>query len=199
MERVKLSRFGRPEYLRIIEHHGRFISILESGATTEAQQKKVAKTKETWQLFHKLISLAVQPKVSITEKQWLEEAKPFGKAFTARYTKQEVTTYIHLFIYHVGFYLEKYESIEIFANVATESMHSLNKDNLGRSCSGIITKQGLPLNRHRNDSAQSKLLLTVGGAIETFHLVRDCVVLWPLKNILVVVDSVMKPHARFSS
>jgi len=57
MERVKLSRFGRPEYLRIIEHHGRFISILESGATTEAQQKKVAKTKETWQLFHKLISL----------------------------------------------------------------------------------------------------------------------------------------------
>jgi len=58
MERVKLSRFGRPEYLRIIEHHGRFISILESGATTEAQQKKVAKTKETWQLFHKLISLA---------------------------------------------------------------------------------------------------------------------------------------------
>lgn len=97
LERVKKSRFGRPEYLRIIELYQDLIAVLERGANTETQQAKVEKTKVVWQQYHRLISVAVQPKVNITEKQWLQEALPFGNAFIARYAKQDVTTYIHIF------------------------------------------------------------------------------------------------------
>lgn len=134
-DRVKGSRLGRPEQLRIIENHQQFIAVLERGARTQTQQAKVAKTKKVWELYHKLLSLAVQPEVVITKQQWLAEAIPFGRTFIARYTKSEVTPYIHIFIYHIGFFLEKYGSIEKFANYATESMHSVNKRTIANASS----------------------------------------------------------------
>lgn len=84
-------------------------------------------TRQVWDLFAKLYSLAAQPEVKITEQQWLYEARQFGMAFVKRYPKEDVTPYIHVFVYHVGFYLERFGSLEKFANYAIESQHFLNK------------------------------------------------------------------------
>lgn len=40
---------------------------------------------------------------------------------------KEVTPYIHVFVQHLGFYLERYGSLEKFANYSTETQHYVNK------------------------------------------------------------------------
>ncbi len=71
-------------------------------------------------MFADLYSLMRQPKVHISEAQWQEEAQQFGKAFVAYYCNEDVTPYIHVFVYHVGYFLEHYQSIERFGNYAIE-------------------------------------------------------------------------------
>ncbi|KAL6070879.1 unconventional myosin-VIIb-like [Balamuthia mandrillaris] len=116
-QRVKKARFGRSDYLRILEQRA-----LSVGDGTRTQQ-----TEEIWELFAKLYTLAAQPQVIITEEEWLKMAREFGFMFSKRYGEEEVTPYIHVFVYHVGFYLHKYGSVEKFANYADESRHSRNK------------------------------------------------------------------------
>ncbi|ELR12286.1 uncharacterized protein ACA1_373170 [Acanthamoeba castellanii str. Neff] len=49
----------------------------------------------------------------------------FGKQFVIMHSAEEVTTYIHIFIYHYGYFLEKYSGVEKFSNYVLESKHSL--------------------------------------------------------------------------
>ncbi|KAL6069211.1 hypothetical protein QOT17_007748 [Balamuthia mandrillaris] len=135
LERVEKSCFGRPQHQAIIEHHQRFLMVLQEGARTPQQQKKVAEVIKVWTSYHKLISLAVHDKVNITQEEWLAEAREFGHAFTAHYDNSEVTPYIHIFVYHLGFYLEKFGSVQRFANFGIESKHSVNKKTIQQSSS----------------------------------------------------------------
>lgn len=45
--------------------------------------------------------------------------------FVIMHSAEEVTTYIHIFIYHYGYFLEKYSGVEKFSNYVLESKHSL--------------------------------------------------------------------------
>lgn len=92
---------------------------------------------QVWQQFHDLVALSSQDEgaVKITYREWLCEALPFGRTFVKCWGKEEVTTYIHIFVYHVGFYLQRWGSIEKFANYAIEGMVAVNKRNLHRATS----------------------------------------------------------------
>jgi hypothetical protein len=57
------------------------------------------------------------------------EAREFGQAFVDSYCEEEVTPYIHIFVYHIGLFLHKFGSVEKFANYAIEGMHRVNKTN----------------------------------------------------------------------
>ena len=48
----------------------------------------------------------MQNRLKITETQWRDEARPWGKLFVSCYGAEEVTPYIHVFVYHFGFYME---------------------------------------------------------------------------------------------
>jgi len=70
----------------------------------------------------------MQAHVQIKETTWRDEARKWGQLFKTIYQNEDVTPYIHVFIYHVGlFYLEHYQGIEKFATYALESKHSENK------------------------------------------------------------------------
>ena len=47
-------------------------------------------------------------------------AKKFANAVVNAAGEGAITTYIHIFVYHVGFFLEKYGTIEKFANYGVE-------------------------------------------------------------------------------
>lgn len=64
------------------------------------------------------------------------------KSFTERYGGEEVTPYIHVLVYHVGFYLERYGCLERFSNYSTESMHSQNKKVVAGASSGLGHQNG---------------------------------------------------------
>lgn len=57
--------------------------------------------------------------------------------FVLRYGGEEVTPYIHVFVYHVGFFLEKFGCLERFANYATETWHSRDKKVMKGATSGF--------------------------------------------------------------
>jgi hypothetical protein len=112
----------------------------------------VEKTEKIWELYYKLLTLAMQSNVQINEEEWIAEAIPFGQVFVDRYCAEEITTYIHIFIYHIGFFLAKFNSVEKFANYAIEGMHSVNKTNQRHQTSNFkntpnsnITKQQLQI------------------------------------------------------
>jgi len=52
-------------------------------------------------------------------------------------TPEDVITYLHIFVYHFGFFLTTYNGIKKFANYALEGKHSLIKCILGYSTSGF--------------------------------------------------------------
>ncbi|KAL6045515.1 hypothetical protein QOT17_022743 [Balamuthia mandrillaris] len=149
-QRVAKARFGRPDYIRILENQALFLKAVEKRARRRKSQERAANIKQLWDRFALLASLASQPKVTITENEWLELAREFGTKFTQAFGDEEVTPYIHVFIYHLGFFLEKYGSVERFANYATESRHFQNKH--------------IPTNGHSiQGSDKKKLLLSTTG------------------------------------
>ena len=51
------------------------------------------------------------------------------------YSDEDVTTYIHIFVYHYGYFLHKFNGIEKFSNYALEGKHSEMKRILAHSTS----------------------------------------------------------------
>jgi len=89
--------------------------------------------RRVWSEFRQLISLACAPKVNITAERWRSHAVPWAQSLQT--LGFNLTTYVHAFVFHVGFWLETYGGIFMFATFATESLHLLNKRNYQRQTS----------------------------------------------------------------
>lgn len=102
-----------------------------------------------WRRFLDLVILLSQAEglIHITLSQWLQEARPFGELYSRCFRKEEVTPYIHIFVYHVGFYLEHWGSIQKFANYSLEGTVSVDKRILQQGTSHFggqnASRQGL--------------------------------------------------------
>jgi hypothetical protein len=57
------------------------------------------------------------------QREWVAEAREFGRLFQKRFVNKHVTPYLHVFIYHLGYYIEEYGSIEAFSNYVIEELH----------------------------------------------------------------------------
>lgn len=142
-KRVKKSKFNRPELLRILKNKEKFLQVLLDSAGDNREMIDFAtRVQLVWESFHKLYSLAVQPKVAITQREWQTMARDLGRQWVSAFGESEVTTYLHIFIYHFGFFLEKYSSIERFANFAIEGTVGKTKKNLQNATSGFKSTEG---------------------------------------------------------
>jgi hypothetical protein len=159
--RLKRSRFGRPgtaldlllklitlglEYLRILTTYREWFPVIERQKWDEESRKSIQGIKIAWEKFYPLCVLATQEKVAstLTESAWISMAKEFGIALVTARGPKAITTYVHVFIYHVGFFLEKYGSIEMFANYGIEGLVRKLKKILANSTNGfsLVGKKG---------------------------------------------------------
>jgi hypothetical protein len=74
----------------------------------------------------------------MSENEWKEHARVFGTNWRNAFGGDSVTSYLHCFVYHLGFFFEKYD-IVVFANFATESRHKFNKFSSNHASSGLRT------------------------------------------------------------
>lgn len=83
---------------------------------------------QIWSLYTPLVTamMSESPPKDIVDK-WEHCARRFGTLYTARYLAEKTTPYMHVFVYHVGFFLKKLGNIECFANYDIESWHRINK------------------------------------------------------------------------
>ena len=82
--------------------------------------------------MHDLLKAAMNPAESFlqqadVEQSWIAKSRAYAKKFTSVYAKEDVTPYMHVLVYHAGFYIAKYGSLEILANFSTEGKHQENK------------------------------------------------------------------------
>lgn len=71
------------------------------------------------------------------EEEWRTQAQHFGQLFTNCYEAHNTTTYIHIFVYHLSYYLEKYHRVKKFANYALKCKHCTNKIQMCSGTSGF--------------------------------------------------------------
>ncbi len=74
----------------------------------------------------------MQADVWITEQAWLDDMCKWGQSFVRLFCKEDVTPYIHVFVYHVGWYLKRYHRIEKFTTYSLKAKHTENKLQLAR-------------------------------------------------------------------
>lgn len=150
--RLEKTRIQRPECLRIIEHQDYLLGALDAHDKNTSDVKLVCvlcnytayfeQLKTIWQQFWALLTLASQSETPVTEENWLAKAKIFANNYLKRYCAEDITPYIHVFVYHVGYYLEKYGNLEIFANYAIEGRHHYNKQVIASASNGFGRADG---------------------------------------------------------
>ncbi|KAL6055835.1 Cyclic nucleotide-gated cation channel beta-1 [Balamuthia mandrillaris] len=114
----------------------------------EEERKEPYKTVEghlqrvrtVWRTFHRVCTLAMQENVCITEERWKEEACKFLFAFLNVWPATNITTYIHIFVDHLGYWLEKEGCVEMFSNFSIESTHNTLKRMVRESTQGFSGK-----------------------------------------------------------
>jgi hypothetical protein len=72
----------------------------------------------------------------MNESEWKSYARIFGENWCRAFGGDAVTSYVHCFVYHIGFYLEKYD-VSVFANFSTEGRHKFNKISSQFASSGL--------------------------------------------------------------
>lgn len=60
---------------------------------------------------------------AFNRENWKKDAREFGKLYLSRYLADKVTTYLHIFVYHVGEFIDMHGSIEAYGNYVIEGLH----------------------------------------------------------------------------
>lgn len=157
-DRVLKSRFNHSQCLLILTSIDHFLDKipahphpLQKQQTAEvgyffAQTSGLHTFHKVWRKLRELVVLSGQEdhEVQISAAEWRAEARSFGALYAQRHGAEEVTPYIHVLVYHVGYWLEHYGGIEKFANYATEGMVAVNKRNLRRGSSMFGGRNATP-------------------------------------------------------
>jgi hypothetical protein len=126
-QRVEKSSLSRPDFVKVLDGRRNFFDVLQKGAGNIDTMNQVTAMREVWERAVDLIALAELDWVEITEDEWMRRAKEFGRLYVDTFGAEEVTSYIHILVYHVGFFLDRYGTIERFANYSTECTVGKNR------------------------------------------------------------------------
>jgi len=86
--------------------------------------EKITKVQAIWDCFYPLACLSAQAHILISDEEWHTCALKLGKAFLEAYSAEHMTPYLHIFIYHFGYFLKTYNRIKKFANYVLEGKYS---------------------------------------------------------------------------
>lgn len=140
-KRVKKSRLSRTDYYSLFQHHAALMDVLEKYTYGDAASQRHAQlVRPVWKHLIELLALA-SSEDQITNGFWLCEARTFGNEFLNVYDANAVTPYLHVLIYHVGYYRERYGSLERLSNLGIEGQHARNKKTVRRRTNGYAKRK----------------------------------------------------------
>mmetsp|Transcript_9911 Transcript_9911/g.16963 ORF Transcript_9911/g.16963 Transcript_9911/m.16963 type:complete len:768 (-) Transcript_9911:639-2942(-) len=108
-------KVNRSETLKIFQNPEIMLHCLDSISTN-----LYIKTLRVWEMMYCLFVVAADPPEDFTEKEWRQKAKLMACLFVELFLKECVTTYMHIFVYHFGFFIEKHKGLESVSNYSTE-------------------------------------------------------------------------------
>ena len=126
-EKLAKTKFNRPQAIKFLINFKELLKCL-----LLIDDQNVAK--KCYSIFEQgliLISICCSSNPTITESDWLHVAKIFASNWKKMSLVQ--TTYLHVFVYHVGYFLEKYSGLEKYANYSIEGIVHYTKKNISSS------------------------------------------------------------------
>ena len=162
-ERLKKTRFSRPNSLNLLKNCEIVLRCLDRLPPSYAAFGK--NTKIMWEQALVLLAWASDPEAEIDEQTWMYCAKQFASWFVDMTHKKKVTSYLHCFVYHYGYFLEQYGRIEGLANYSIESNMKWMKERIQRSTNHAGGRKGdmdcwrqlLQLHFRSQDTMKAKL------------------------------------------
>ena len=134
-ERLKKTRFSRVNSLSLIKNQE---IVLECIDLLPAEYKTLGEqVRKAWRQGLCLLAVASNPdpELTIKEGDWKKCAIKFAETILSVTDSVKITSYLHCFAYHLGFYLEKYSGIERLGNYSTEGNIKWIKEALKNSSS----------------------------------------------------------------
>lgn len=128
-DRVQKSKWNRPELLKILESYEKLLTCFdEPDPTTGRSVQQMFPELSTllrklFQQLWYLLSIACSDRSdnsSLTEAEWKRLAKQFARGVTSFSIPEKTTTYLHVFVYHIGYFYCKYDSLERVSNYSIE-------------------------------------------------------------------------------
>lgn len=176
--RMERARFQRTEYLNILENYQKLFDVAVKYMQPKRYEKvrrvnePNKKTRNIWNDFRVLLALSCSD-IPVKETWWRVRAKRLGRSFVSLYGKESVTPYLHVFIYHFGFYLDRYGNLEKFGNYAIEGMHHYNKQMVRTGIGGIKkNKNGEHFHMQELKRSARELKERVEGMYSQIHFKR---------------------------
>eukprot|EP01102_Stenamoeba_stenopodia_P003858 TRINITY_DN1398_c0_g1_i10.p1 TRINITY_DN1398_c0_g1~~TRINITY_DN1398_c0_g1_i10.p1 ORF type:complete len:102 (-),score=10.78 TRINITY_DN1398_c0_g1_i10:407-712(-) len=84
----------------------------------------------------------------ITAEEWTQRARTWATTLVSVYDKMEITPYLHVFVYHLGFFLVQCDSLERFANYSIENKHQVTKK---RRKGNLKYSESMAIRQNRTD------------------------------------------------
>ncbi|GAM22158.1 hypothetical protein SAMD00019534_053330 [Acytostelium subglobosum LB1] len=136
------SRVNYENCKSILFNHKKLVTLY-SEATGKKYPERTKRVLQLWEQLHALLNLCHNMKKPfIKEDKWFEYSNRWMVNLISLYDERSVTTYVHTFVYHLGFFLEKYGPLLAFANFSIESSHKVTKQNrLFATNNGISKKK----------------------------------------------------------
>ncbi|PRP74740.1 hypothetical protein PROFUN_15508 [Planoprotostelium fungivorum] len=126
-EKLKKSRLNRTSYIGIMTHYKHILDSFSVAGLSNGYIDSLTKIWELWITLYQQVEDPAKEWDAESARIWSIQAKEFGQIFTSVYTKSKVTTYLHILIYHLPYFLECYGCLDFFGNYAIEAKHQFNK------------------------------------------------------------------------
>lgn len=131
LERMKKTRLSRPESLRILLNGSSVFKCLENPIMAPFSSK-IRILKLLWHQLTCILAIVAESFAMMTEERWIIGLKNFALEFLKLAAPSDVTSYLHVLVYHVGYFLEQYEGIERFSNYSVEGTIKWLKSTIDR-------------------------------------------------------------------
>ena len=119
LDRLKKTRFSRPNAVKLLVHQDSILKCLEF---TNLNQEIKDLIKLVWKQALVLLTIAssAHPNSLITEEAWMVCAKEYATNFMKCFAVQ-VSSYMHCFVYHYGYFLVKHCGMEYLSGYSIET------------------------------------------------------------------------------
>lgn len=130
-KRLEKTKFSRVNSIALLKKRDTILACLEP--LKKNFPNRVTLTHKVWNQANVLLAVASGDKFELNAEQWQRYAAEFAENLVTLYSDRCVTSYLHCFVYHYGYWLEKFGGLEKLGNYSVETNVKWMKDNYARA------------------------------------------------------------------